>query len=71
MFISCENTVTQSNVNITRFYGIDDVIKNQICGWMTLYDVMLVRTAIHACLYSDSLLSISLDFTIGYIGRVC
>ena len=54
---------TASNVNITRLYGIVDVIKNQTGGQMTLNDVT------SPC--SDLFLNMSLDVTIVYIGRVC
>ena len=49
-----------SNVNITRLYGIVDIKRNHSSG--------LYR---HASPPSDLLLAIPLDFTIGYIGRVC
>ena len=57
-----KNEVTPSNVNITRLYGIVDVIKNQTGGRMMLNDV--------TSLCSDLLLNMLLDVTIGYIGRV-
>ena len=61
MFLNAQKHVTPSNVNIPSFYGIVDVVKNQTGGQMTLNDV--------TSLCSDLLLNMSLDVTIGYIGR--
>ena len=64
MSSSCKNDVTQSIVNITLPYVIDDDMKIQTGDRMTSH-----RSVLSPC--SDLSTNKSLSLTIGYIGEVC
>ena len=56
MFLSCKYNVMLSNVNITRLYGIADIIKKQTGGRMTLNEVTLLCAVIYYSVYHNTLL---------------